>query len=92
MDFTVLHCNQFANLRYLRIKSGASIVEIAKLIAQLRSYQKELDRAIEILQKLADHRAVNRAPRRPVSAETRNKMAAAQKKRWAKSQGNRDSA
>ena len=92
MDFTVLHGNRFANLRHFRIKSGASIVEIAKLIAQLRGYQREVDQAIEVLQKLADRRSGKSATRRAVSAETRNKMAAAQKKRWAKNQNNRASA
>jgi hypothetical protein len=68
-----------------RGNSGIFIVEVAKLIAQLRDYQKDVDRAIQVLQKLADQRAGRAAVgKRQVNADTRRKMAAAQKKRWEK--------
>ena len=82
MDFTGLIAETKRVSAKLTDYSGATIVEVTKLITQLREYQKEVDRAIEVLQKLADQRAGRNGTRRHVSADTRKKMAAAQKKRW----------
>jgi hypothetical protein len=67
-------------------------MEVIKVIAELRSYKAELDEAITVFDRLAHRRGEKRgrplgsslsAGKRKVSAETRKRMAMAQRKRWA---------
>jgi hypothetical protein len=64
-------------------------MDVAKVLLDLRAYKAQLDEAIAIVDRLAHQRGKRGRPigvsskRRPVSAEARERMAAAQKKRWA---------
>jgi hypothetical protein len=64
-------------------------MDVAKVLADLRAYKAQLDEAIAIFDRLAHQRGKRGRPvgvpskRRPVSAEARERMAAAQRKRWA---------
>ena len=64
-------------------------MDVAKVLTDLREYKAQLDRAIAIFDRLARQRGKRGRPigsaskRRPVSAEARERMAAAQRKRWA---------
>jgi hypothetical protein len=64
-------------------------LDVAKVLADLRAYKAQLDEAIAIFDRLAHQRGKRGRPiglaskRRPVSAEARERMAAAQSKRWA---------
>ena len=65
-------------------------MDVLKVLEDLRAYKAELDRAIAIFDRLAHNRGkrgrpvlVPSARRRTVSAEARERMAAAQRKRWA---------
>ena len=62
---------------------------LLKFCQDLRAYKAQLDEAIAIFDRLGSPAGQARAPvgvpskRRPVSAEARERMAAAQRKRWA---------
>jgi len=56
-------------------------MNISKMIEQLRSELATVQQALAVLENLAGTQGT-RAKRKPFSAETRRKMAAAQKKRW----------
>ena len=64
-------------------------MDVAKVLADLRAYKVQLDEAIAIFDRLAHQRGKRGRPigltskRRPVSAEARERMAAAQSRRWA---------
>ena len=64
-------------------------MDVAKVLTDLRAYKAQLDEAIAIFDRLAHQRGKRGRPigapstRRPVSAEARERMAAAQRKRWA---------
>ena len=64
-------------------------MDVAKVLADLRAYKAQLDEAIAIFDRLAHQRGKRGRPigapskRRAVSAEARQRMAAAQRKRWA---------
>ena len=64
-------------------------MDVAKVLTDLRAYKTQLDEAIAIFDRLAHQRGKRGRPigtpskRRPVSAEARQRMAAAQRKRWA---------
>jgi hypothetical protein len=64
-------------------------MDVAKVLSDLRAYKAQLDEAITIFDRLAHQRGKRGRPigapskRRPVSSEARERMAAAQSKRWA---------
>jgi hypothetical protein len=64
-------------------------MDVAKVLSDLRAYKAQLDEAIAIFDRLAHQRGKRGRPigvpakRRPVSPEARERMAAAQSKRWA---------
>ena len=64
-------------------------MDVAKVLTDLRAYKVQLDEAIAIFDRLAHQRGKRGRPiglpskRRPVSAEARERMAVAQRKRWA---------
>jgi hypothetical protein len=64
-------------------------MDVDKVLSDLRVYKAQLDEAIAIFDRLAHQRGKRGRPigvastRRPVSAEARQRMAAAQRKRWA---------
>jgi hypothetical protein len=64
-------------------------MDVAKVLTDLRAYKAQLDEAIAIFDRLAHQRGKRGRPigtpstRRPVSAEARERMATAQRKRWA---------
>jgi hypothetical protein len=64
-------------------------MDVAKVLSDLRVYKAQLDEAIAIFDRLAHQRGKRGRPlgvrsgRRPVSPEARQRMAAAQRKRWA---------
>jgi len=64
-------------------------MDVAKVLSDLRAYKTQLDEAIAIFDRLAHQRGKRGRPigasskRRPVSPEARERMAAAQRKRWA---------
>jgi hypothetical protein len=64
-------------------------MDVLKVLGDLRAYKAQLDEAIAIFDRLARERGKRgrpvKAPSAPrsVSPETRQKMAAAQRKRWA---------
>jgi hypothetical protein len=64
-------------------------MDVAKVLSDLRAYKAQLDEAIAIFDRLARQRGKRGRPigaaskRRPVSPEARERMAAAQTKRWA---------
>ena len=57
-------------------------MNINKMIEQLRGELATIQQALAVLKNLAAGQGT-RAKRKPFSAETRRKMAASQKKRWA---------
>ena len=65
-------------------------MDVLKVLEDLRSYKAELDLAIAIFDRLAHNRGKRGRPvlvpstRRRVSAQARERMAEAQRKRWAK--------
>lgn len=64
-------------------------MDVVKVLADLRVYRAQLDEAIAIFDRLAHNRGKRGRPigvrpvRRLVSPEARQRMAAAQRKRWA---------
>ncbi len=64
-------------------------MDVVKVLADLRAYKAQLDEAIAVFDRLAHQRGKRGRPigvpskRRAVSAEARERMAAAQRKRWA---------
>jgi hypothetical protein len=65
-------------------------MDIIKILAELRAEKAAIDETIVVLERLLGDRAVKTArgvpagaKRRPFSAETKKRMAVAQKKRWA---------
>ncbi len=64
-------------------------MDVVKVLADLRVYRAQLDEAIAIFDRLARNRGKRGRPvgvrtvRRLVSPEARERMAAAQRKRWA---------
>lgn len=63
-------------------------MDVVKVLADLRVYRTQLDEAIAIFDRLARNRGKRGRPigvqsvRRAVSPEARERMAAAQRKRW----------
>ena len=57
-------------------------MNINKMIEQLRAEQAAIQRALAVLENLSRGHSGGRK-RKPFSEETRRKMAAAQRKRWA---------
>jgi hypothetical protein len=57
-------------------------MNIQKMIEQLRAELTAIQRALMVLENLSGGR-VGRAKRKPFSVETRRRMAASQRKRWA---------
>jgi len=64
-------------------------MDVAKVLSDLRAYKAQLDEAIAVFDRLAHQRGKRGRPiglvskRRAVSAEARQRMAVAQRKRWA---------
>lgn len=59
------------------------MTDLSAVVVQLKQERDKLDRAIGVLSGLNDNSA-GRGPTRKLSAAAREKIAAAQRKRWAK--------
>lgn len=58
-------------------------MNIKKMIEQLRAELAAIQQALTVLENLSGGQGSRAGKRKPFSAETRRKMAASQRKRWA---------